>query len=157
MGYTTKFQGKFEFEGDLCAEGVLSLMDLHSNDSNEQPEESPGGYCQWQLTKDRKGIEWDGGEKFYDYVEWLQYIIDHILQPNNVRLRGTVYYSGEEITDNGVLTITETKNQFVDKLEQAAVSDELAELKQFRDFVMKHDSGPDIIEDWQRKKRKANA
>ncbi len=72
---------------------------------------SPGGdqpslWCQWIATKDRRGIEWDGNEKFYEYVEWLRYIIEHFLKPWGYTLNGSVKWFGEENTDIGIIEVT---------------------------------------------------
>lgn len=50
-------------------------------DSNRPPEGQPGLWCQWVPTDDGEFIEWDGGEKFYESVAWMEYIIDHFLKP----------------------------------------------------------------------------
>lgn len=39
------------------------------DDYNSQPSSQPGLWCQWVPSEDGKGIEWDGGEKFYAYTE----------------------------------------------------------------------------------------
>ena len=50
---------------------------------NGPPAGQPGLWCQWlpgrSWDKDVEGdcIEWDGGEKFYNAPEWMEYIIDH--------------------------------------------------------------------------------
>jgi hypothetical protein len=41
----------------------------------------PGFWCDWVPTPDMQGIEWNGNEKFYDYVEWLELIIKKFLIP----------------------------------------------------------------------------
>lgn len=47
----------------------------------------PGGYDSvddvWHT------IKWDGGEKFYEYTEWLKFIIQHFLMPGAQALTGT--------------------------------------------------------------------
>lgn len=42
---------------------------------NTPPRGQPGLYCQWVPTADTTGIEWDHSEKFYDFTEWLVYIV----------------------------------------------------------------------------------
>src|ERR1039458_3667962 len=39
---------------------------------NGPPSTQPGLWCQWRPTEDHKAIEWDDGEKFYNYVEWIE-------------------------------------------------------------------------------------
>ena len=72
---------------------------------NTPPSTQPGLWLQWIVMSDRRTIEWDGGEKFYDYVEWLQYIIDKILEPKGYVVNGEVFYSGEEVRDNGTIVV----------------------------------------------------
>lgn len=73
---------------------------------NESPSGQPGLWCQWTPNNDGTVIEWDGGEKFYDYIEWIQYIIQHFLTPWGHVLNGTVEWSGEESGDLGRIEIT---------------------------------------------------
>lgn len=51
-------------------------------DYNQPPKGQPGLWCQW-MPDDGGGatIVWDQSEKFYHYVEWLEYLIEHFLQP----------------------------------------------------------------------------
>jgi hypothetical protein len=74
-------------------------------DFNRPPGSQPGLWCHWVPTKDRKGLEWDGGEKFYHYVEWLEYLIEHFLTPWGYVVSGTVKWSGEEEEDNGTIFV----------------------------------------------------
>lgn len=137
MGYTTKFNGVFKFTAPLSAETVLLLMDLTEDSDDTRFEGNPGGYCQWVLTKQRDGLEWDGNEKFYDYVEWLQFIQDRILKPNGVELTGTVSYSGEDTTDNEMLVL---EDGIVKQVANEAVGKSLTELQEFKEFALKWDA-----------------
>lgn len=101
MGYTTNFTGCFLTSKPLTSDICSWLEDLGSKLGNPAIGQ-PYSYCQWCITPEKCGIEWDGGEKFYDYVKWLQYIIDQIAP---IQLSGDVSYSGEDSTDNGVLRI----------------------------------------------------
>mgnify|MGYP001081153724 FL=1 len=42
---------------------------------NQPPATQPGLWCQWEILEDRQTIIWDGGEKFYEYIAWIEYII----------------------------------------------------------------------------------
>jgi hypothetical protein len=55
------------------------------------------------------GIEWDGGEKFYNYTEWLVYIINKLLEPNGYVLNGVVQWQGEEVGDVGEIFVEDNK------------------------------------------------
>lgn len=105
MGYTTEFEGRFDFDKPMDAELVLFMMDI--DDQRGKLPGAPDGYCQWVVTKDRLHIMWDGNEKFYDYVEWLQWLIDNKFKPAGLMLTGSVKYSGEEMEDCGTLSIVD--------------------------------------------------
>lgn len=80
----------------------------------------PGLWCQWTVGGENghpleadeieKGVAvticWDQGEKFYYYVEWLQYIIDNFLKRWEYTLNGTVQWSGEQTGDVGKIVVT---------------------------------------------------
>ncbi|MEG4811845.1 hypothetical protein QUA82_27675 [Microcoleus sp. F8-D3] len=72
---------------------------------NRPPKTQPGLWCQWIPTADGGGIQWSGVEKFYDYVEWLQYIINNFLEPWGYVLRGEVNWQGEREEDVGMIWV----------------------------------------------------
>jgi hypothetical protein len=126
MGYTTSFQGAFRLNKPLTLAHTALLQMIH-DDGSDMPQEQwdeltaeakpskkkpklatrPNGYCQWMPTKDRRGICWDGAEKFRDYPEWLQFLIDNILEPWGYTLSGEVQYQGEDRSDYGILRVTD--------------------------------------------------
>jgi hypothetical protein len=69
----------------------------------------PGLWCQWRLNDDGTELEWDDSEKFYSYVEWLQYLITHFFEPWGIKLNGEVEYQGEESGDFGKIISTDNK------------------------------------------------
>jgi hypothetical protein len=74
-------------------------------DGNHPPTGQPGLWCQWIPTEDGSAIEWDGGEKFYDYTDWIIYLITHFLKPWGYVLNGAVDWQGEERGDIGRILI----------------------------------------------------
>lgn len=74
-------------------------------DYNSPPKTQPGLWCQWVPTVNGDGIEWDGGEKFYNYVEWLEYIVDNFLKPWGFTLNGEVKWVGEDHEDMGKIVV----------------------------------------------------
>lgn len=56
---------------------------------------APGLWCQWvpgtinHDTGEFTSIEWNGGEKFYDYAEWMKFLIQHFLMPGAFALTGS--------------------------------------------------------------------
>jgi len=69
----------------------------------------PGLWCQWIVTGDENGmvLEWDEGEKFYDYIDWLKYLINHFFTKWGVLLNGTIEWFGEERTDFGKIIVND--------------------------------------------------
>jgi hypothetical protein len=80
---------------------------LHGSviDPNSPPSTQPGLWCQWRPSEDGKAIEWDGGEKFYHYIEWLKYMINHFFQPWGIKLNGEVTWEGENSSDMGKIIV----------------------------------------------------
>jgi hypothetical protein len=68
------------------------------------PDGQPGLWCQWILT-DNQTLEWDGGEKFYNYVEWLEYLIKHFFEPWGHIINGQIEWQGEERDDMGIIIV----------------------------------------------------
>jgi hypothetical protein len=79
--------------------------DISVTDHNSPPSGQPGLWCQWIPNEEGTAIEWDGGEKFYDYIEWIKYLIEHFLKPWGYGLDGTVEWSGEDRDDMGEIRI----------------------------------------------------
>ena len=78
-------------------------------DSNKPPRSQPSLWCQWTIEEDRKTICWDGGEKFYYYVEWIKYLINSILAPKDYKVNGSVQWRGEEFGDDGIIVVVDNK------------------------------------------------
>lgn len=76
-------------------------------DYNHEPDEQPGLWCNWVPTDDGAGVKWDGGEKFYYYTEWLNYLIEHFFTRWGYVISGKVAYSGESRGDVGHVKIVE--------------------------------------------------
>lgn len=109
MGYTTEFEGSFRCTPALSAKQVLEIdefTDTRHGAADVEPGK-PSMYCQWVASSDGETIEWDGGEKFYSYVEWLQYLIDHFLRRWGVRLDGEVRWFGEDRGDIGLIAVVD--------------------------------------------------
>lgn len=112
MGYTTEFKGRFEFDKELTEEQFRILNEFSEErrgDNYSKYPEFPSFYCQWVPTEDRKGLEWDGNEKFYEYIEWLHILIEKFFNPWGIKLNGEVKWRGEHWIDIGVIKITNNK------------------------------------------------
>jgi len=74
---------------------------------NKPPKTQPGLWLHWEVIGDN--LEWNGSEKFYGYVRWLQYLIDNIFIPNGVIVEGEVEWFGEDRSDTGVISVSNNK------------------------------------------------
>ena len=96
-------EGEFYFDpkdGDFGQAHDPSVIDY-----NAPPKTQPGLWLQWAPTEDGLHLEWDGGEKFYNYVEWLQYLLEKILVPRGYVLNGEVEWQGENSDDFGMIVV----------------------------------------------------
>ena len=116
MGYTTEFRGAFTVDPPMSVDlfqAINAWRELRHGGNCDPFEGCPSLYCQWVATS-ATTIEWDEGEKFYGYVEWLRYIIEHFLAPNGHTLSGTVEWCGEDrFDDRGNIVV---QNNVVQKL-----------------------------------------
>lgn len=104
---------KYGIEGEFYVDGKgfmgQDFDDPTILDFNHPPKTQPGLWCHWSVLDDRKTIEWNGGEKFYYYVEWLEYLIKSVLSPKGYIVNGRVSWEGEERDDVGVIHVTDNK------------------------------------------------
>jgi hypothetical protein len=103
MGYDTRFEGQFDLDKPLTHAHWRRLSNF-SQERHEEPAH-PSIWCDWTPTDEGDGIEWNGTEKFYAYVPWLQYLIDHFLQPWGYTLSGSVQWQGHEMGDHGTIVV----------------------------------------------------
>lgn len=76
-------------------------------DSNQPPIGQPGLWCQWTIGEKNDTIEWDQGEKFYSYHEWLFYLIEHFLKPWGYVVNGSIDWEGEDSSDVGTIVVVD--------------------------------------------------
>jgi len=79
--------------------------DISIVEYNYPPEDQPGLWCQWVPSDDGKAIGWNYTEKFYEFVPWINYIIDHFLIPWEYSISGDMYWYGEDRNDIGIISI----------------------------------------------------
>src|SRR5262245_58012868 len=110
MGYSTSFVGEFTISPPLTLKDYNLLVDIAASDTRKdtfplQARPYPSEFCDWEPTRDGDGLQWNGREKFYDYVEWLEWLIDKVFEPRGYALSGTVQFAGEDFDDRGVIAI----------------------------------------------------
>ena len=99
--------GGYGVEGEFYvnAEGYMGQdADYTVINSSDPPSTQPGLWCQWKINEAGQ-LVWDEGEKFYDYVEWLKYLIANVFIPNGYTLSGSVIWSGEDAPDVGTIEV----------------------------------------------------
>ena len=111
MGYATDFDGYLETNRPLTIVEKETINDF--SDERHEGSKYPGILCQWIITDDDK-LEWDGGEKFYNYVEWLEYLIKNYFNVWDVKLNGTIKWQGESMDDRGKIIVENNNISIVD-------------------------------------------
>jgi hypothetical protein len=99
------FVGSKSYRGQSNDTSVLDL--------NKPPSGQPGLWCQWMPNDTNNAIIWDGGEKFYKYVDWLSYLIKHFLNPWGYKLYGRVAWQGEDPEDKGFIYVDDNQVDIV--------------------------------------------
>lgn len=87
--------------------------DLSITNYNTPPNRQPGLWCQWTPNESGDSILWDDGEKFYNYTEWLVYLIDHFLKPWGYTLNGSCAWQGGEDDDRGNIYVKDNRVQAI--------------------------------------------
>jgi hypothetical protein len=134
MGYTTYFNGEIAVSPPLNEEEIYYLGKFNTyTDYAAEAEEAIYGWCQWVSTADGSAIVWDEGEKFYDSVYWMQFIIDHFLKPDGHAkgkpgfeaftfdhvCNGVIYAEGEDSDDRWALRV---KDNDVEQFDAAPIT-----------------------------------
>lgn len=113
------------FNGSLGEHGEYYLDDQHDffatttadksiMDRNRPAETIPSLYCQWVVSEDGKYLKWDETEKFYNYADWLVYLLDNFIKPSGYVLSGEVTWVGENYDDRGLLKIVDNVLEIYD-------------------------------------------
>ncbi len=120
------FNGELGVEGEYFIGGI-GFMGQGDDDSvlnnNDPACTQPGLWCQWVVTEDGKYLEWDGGEKFYEYERWLEYLIDNFFTPLGYILNGDVEWQGEDYEDLGTLHVVNNVLEVEYGIRAASMSD----------------------------------
>jgi len=93
-------EGQFyvgEDDGNFGQTKDDSIVDYNS------PGQCPSLWCQWECLGNK--IRWDEGEKFYNYSEWLEFLIEHFLKPWGYVTNGSIEWVGEGGGDEGIIYV----------------------------------------------------
>jgi len=90
------------------------LSEIRADESvgRGHPGGQPGYWCQWVPNADGTELSWDGGDKFYEYVEWIEYLVETFFTPWGYTLSGEVEWFGEDRADHGKIEIIDN-NQII--------------------------------------------
>ena len=69
----------------------------------------PGYWCNWCINEATGVVEWNGGEKFYQYTDWLIYLIENFFEPAGYILNGEFIWIGEDSEDRGKISVVNNK------------------------------------------------
>lgn len=108
MGYTTKFIGHINLTRKLTMAEARQLLEFNEDpDRIEDTEHPTRSYLQWVPSETLDALVWDEGEKFYDYEQWLQWIL-RWLADRGVRASGQLDWRGEDGSDIGRITVADS-------------------------------------------------
>ena len=79
---------------------------------NHPPANQPGLWCRWCLGEDEQSIEWTGGEKFYEYIPWMIYIVKE-LEMRDYTLNGSIQWEGEDEDDKGCILVRDNNVSYL--------------------------------------------
>jgi hypothetical protein len=114
MGYDTRFKGTFTLSRQLTLDEVNELLDIAHEKSEDfnwtRVNKTPDSHLAWIPTRDGRGIRFDdNSEKFRNYVEWLQWLMDNPLRRMGITVSGEVTFQGESMDDVGMVAIVDGK------------------------------------------------
>ena len=98
LGPVYGVEGEFYVEGTgFCGQDE----DLSIINYNMPPSTQPSLWCQWVPSEDGTELQWNQGEKFYSYLEWMNYIVKNFIAPKGYKVNGEIEWRGEESDDFG--------------------------------------------------------
>lgn len=111
MGYNTNFTGRVKITPEVSRADERKYNELQAAAFGSGWGNSPKQYCQWKLSFNDEGsfLEWNGQEKFYDYVEWMEWLATEWFGPRGYSLNGKIEWKGEEFDDTGLITVEDNK------------------------------------------------
>lgn len=145
---------------DLCFNGQLGeygeLFTVNDNCFGQSKDDSilnynspaptqPGLWCDWECNLVGKDngedaqmckIEWNGSEKFYYYVKWLEYIIETFLKPSGISINGAALAVGEELGDAVYILVDDNRVTTIDAMDEYAF-DWTCKVLGYNDVLMK--------------------
>lgn len=99
------------YKGELGEDGEFFICNndetLDILEYNYPPSDVPGLWCDWDISSD--SLFWNGNETFYNYVDWLEYLIEKFFRPEGYLLNGTINFCVEDKEDFGRIIVENNK------------------------------------------------
>lgn len=111
---------------------------------NGVPGNQPGLHCHWMPSGDGSFLAWDGMERFYSYVEWLEYLVNKFFIRWGRKLNGRVRWQGEASGDFGTIVIDDNK---VELFGPIFISDSTGRARKLRIFLCHSTSDKEAVRD----------
>lgn len=105
MGYTTDFWGSFSPSREFTEEETGIINKISETRHEDGYENGRSIWCQW-IIEDGE-LQWDGNEKFYSYIGWLEYLISEYFEKWGIKLNGEVEFRGEDPDDIGLISVVD--------------------------------------------------
>lgn len=107
MGYTTKFTGHIKLSRALTFLEAKQLLEFNEDPNLINEGKRPQtGYMQWVPSETLDAIVWDQNEKFYDYEQWLAWLVKW-LGVRGIKGAGQLDWRGESSDDIGRITVVD--------------------------------------------------
>ena len=95
----------FQGDGTIINGNLPSGMIAYGEWEKGGKLKQPSLHLQWVLNDAGDELEWDGEEGFEEYVEWLEYLIEHFFQPFGIKLNGEIVWYGDDPDDRGKIVV----------------------------------------------------
>ena len=98
------------FKGKLGTEGEYYIGNDENSivNYNMPPSTQPSLWCDW-IINDEDELVWDGIEKFYNYKEWMEYLIENFFEGDEYVLNGEIEFQGEYKEDHGFIVVKDNQ------------------------------------------------
>lgn len=92
--------------GDRGFAGQIETNDIINY--NKPPASQPSLWCSWTVGDDNRSLVWNRSEKFYEYIDWMKYIVKE-LDSRGYNLNGEINWVGEESDDRGSIIVNNNR------------------------------------------------
>ena len=113
-------EGEYYVDGTEEDDNIINI--------NIPPSTQPSLWCCWFYNIDKQNIEWNGFEKFYDYVHWMKYILEIIDNMTDCKFNGTIKWNGQNDDDFGEIQVINNEIIQHEKIKKALKTQTIREI-----------------------------